>query len=81
MLPLQTSLKKTVSLAEGYQLGWLYFEGDAPMISTAKGELKVEDKQLEVLNGGQWMPMSPEYYARRTKEGYPLFGGFDCRWK
>lgn len=88
---LSESLKKTISIADGYKLGRLVFEDEdcewVPYIETeTEGSNKLHYTEvtnfvIEVLNDGEWHTMTDEDYERETAEGWPLFGGFDCRFR
>lgn len=43
--------------------------------------IEIDDHIVEVLNGDEWHTMTEEDYKRVTAEGWPLFGGFDCKYK
>ena len=86
---LNESIKKTTSIADGYKLGRLVFEEEnnswVPYIETGNEVrmeyIEVDGYIVEVLNDGEWYTMTDEDYQRVTAEGWPLFGGFDCRYK
>lgn len=82
---LSESIKKTISIADGWNLGRLVFEGEnyeKPLIKLENGdEIEVLGLEVDVLNDGEWHTMTEDYYRRKTAEGWPLFGGFDCRFK
>ncbi|HZK02181.1 MAG TPA: hypothetical protein VFC96_04880 [Anaerovoracaceae bacterium] len=86
---LSESIKKTISIADGYKLGRLIFEDEdeswVPYIETGneirREYTEVDGYIVEVLNDGEWYTMTDEDYQRVTAEGWPLFGGFDCRFR
>lgn len=83
---LSESIKKTIAVADGWKLGRLIFEGEnyeQSLIETEDREyLQVTNYVVEVLNDGEWHTMTEEDYKRVTaEEGWPLFGGFVCRFK
>lgn len=95
---LSESLKKTISIADGYKLGRLVFEKEDSLVfekedskwvpyiemgdNESNREYKMVDNYIvEVLNDGKWHTMADEDYQRETAEGWPLFGGFDCRFR
>ena len=87
---LSESIKKTSSIADGYKLGRLVFEGEndnwVPYVEMGDDEsnrkyTEIDDYIVEVLNDGEWHTMTKEDYERVTAEGWPLFGGFDCRFR
>lgn len=82
MFNLSESIKKTIAIADGYKLGRLVFEGDKPYIELENGtEIEATGLIVEVLNDNEWYRLGEEDYKRKTVEGWPLFAGFDCRWK
>lgn len=86
---LNESIKKTTSIADGYKLGRLVFEEEnnswVPYIETGNEVrmeyIEVDGYIVEVLNDEKWHRMTEDDYERVTAEGWPLFGGFDCRFK
>ncbi len=58
-----------------------YGDNIAKILSTGYVELEITNFVVEVLNDSEWYRMTEEDYQRVTAEGWPLFGGFDCRFK
>ena len=83
MILLSESLKKTAAIAEGYNLGRLIFEDDVVFIEDEKTEryISVESLEVIVLNGNEWYKVQDEDYKKITPEGWPLLGGFLCKYK
>ncbi len=77
---LSDSIKKTISIADGYQLGRLIID-EEPYIKTEKGEVRARGLIVEVLNGAEWYRLGADDYEKKTEEGWPLFAGADCRYK
>lgn len=79
---LSGSIKKTISIAEGYKLGILIIEDNANYIETERNTtVDARGLIVEVLAGNEWYRLGTDDYERKTVEGWPLFGGFDCRYK
>ena len=82
MLMLSESIKNTIAIVEGYKLGRLIIEDNANYIETEDGAiLDVQGLIVEVLAGNEWYRLSNDDYDMKTVEGWPLFGGFHCRYK
>lgn len=79
---LANSLKKTISIAEGWQVGRLIIENSA-FIELDNGEAieVTKEHKIEILNGEQWEELRQEDFGVKTVEGWTLFAGFDVRFK
>lgn len=82
MFFLANSIKKTLSIADGWQVGRLIIENET-FIELDNGEVieVTDDHKIEVLNGEQWEELRKEDFEAKTVEGWPLFAGFDVRFK
>lgn len=87
MILLSDSIKKTIAIAEGYKLGTLIIDEnedkDKIYIELEDGStiIGVTGLIVEVLTSEGWHRLGIEDYERKTQDGWPLFGGFDCRFK
>ena len=77
------SLKKTVSIAEGYIVGilimdnYVYLEQDNGTVINLNNTY-----QIEVLNGWNWQIINyKDLRVDKTFDGTPLYAGLECRVK
>ena len=80
---LNDSLKKTLSIAEGYKIGRLTIEGNKASVQLDDGDIIEIDEsyEVQVLNDNEWLQLTNDMINKKTKEGWPLLAGFDARVK
>ncbi|MCC5911353.1 MAG: hypothetical protein JJT76_13030 [Clostridiaceae bacterium] len=82
MILLANSIKKTLCIAEGWQVGRLIIEGSRAYVELDNGqEVEVEGNIVEIRNDDVWQRLNTSDYKEKTVEGWPLFAGFETRIK